>query len=194
VPDPRGHHLLPQTYQRGFANAKNQVRIVERETGQQYTTHMRNAFKRRDWNAVVDEQGRLDHTAELLPAEGIDTPASPGLQQLRSGDVDLSPVDRVAVGAFIAAQLGRAPHFRNTLGKFEAEVAQHTLALAAQHYSDERWEEITGERPTAELRADHQRRGVRDQGRQGGAVRLATGSARSRADARRDGVDARRVR
>lgn len=45
------------------------------------------------------------------------------------------------------------PHFRETLGKFEAEVAQHILALAAEHYSDERWEEITGERPTPEVRA-----------------------------------------
>jgi hypothetical protein len=34
----------------------------------------------RDWNAVVDEDGKLDHTAELLLAEGIDTPAGPGLQ------------------------------------------------------------------------------------------------------------------
>lgn len=77
---------------------------------------MRNAFKRRDWNAVMDEEGKLDHTAELLLADGIDTPASPGLQQLRAGDLGLAPRDRVAVGAFIAAQMGRAPHFRETLG------------------------------------------------------------------------------
>jgi hypothetical protein len=94
VPDPRGHHLLPQTYQRGFANAKGQVRIVDRATGEEYTTHMHNAFKRRDWNAVKDEDGKLDHTAELLLAEGIDTPASPGLQQLRAGDPHLAPEDQ----------------------------------------------------------------------------------------------------
>lgn len=58
----------------------------------------------------------------------------------------------MAVGVFIAAQMGRAPHFRETLGKFEAETAQHVLALTAQHYSDG-WEEITGGRPTPELRA-----------------------------------------
>jgi hypothetical protein len=56
----------------------------------------------------------------------------------QAGDLDLAPDDRVAVGAFIAAQLGRAPRFRETLGKFEAEVGQHMLALTAQHYSDER--------------------------------------------------------
>ena len=57
--------------------ATDQVRIVERENGQKYTTHMRNAFERRQWHAVVDEQGRLDHTAELLHVEGIDTPRAP---------------------------------------------------------------------------------------------------------------------
>lgn len=88
MPDPRRHHLLPQTYQCGFANAKDQVRIVNRATGEEYATHMRKEFKRRDWNAVVDGEGKLDHTAELLLAEGIDAPASPGLLQLRAGDLD----------------------------------------------------------------------------------------------------------
>lgn len=150
--DPRGHHLLPQTYQRGFANAKNQVRIVDRETGEGYTVSVRDAFKRRDWNAVKDEDGRLDHTAERLLAEYVDDPASPGLQQLRNGDLNLSDEDRLGVGVFIAAQMGRTPGWREAVNQFHIDLGRRLLALAAQHYSDERWEEITGERPTPEMR------------------------------------------
>jgi hypothetical protein len=149
---PRGHHLLPQTYQRGFANAKNQVLVVERATGQGHVVNIRDAFKRRDWNAVKDQDGNLDHTAEQLLADYVDAPASPGLQQLRNGDLDLEPADRIGVGVFIAAQMGRTQYMRESFGEFEAGVLRQTLALAAQHYSDERWEEITGEIPSAEIR------------------------------------------
>lgn len=117
-----------------------------------FVTRMRKAFKQRDWNAIVGDDGGLDHVAEELLSEGIDGPASPGLQRLRAGDVDLDPVDRVFVAAFIAAQVGRNPEFREAMERFDAEIAGQTLAIQAQHFTDEQWLEVAGEVPDQAMR------------------------------------------
>jgi hypothetical protein len=150
--EPRHHHLLAKLYQRGFANGRDQVKIVRKTTGQTFTCNISEAFKQRDWNAFRDEDGVLCQDIERLLADQVDTPASRGLAALRDGRWPISDEEREGVGRFIAAQPTRGRHFRDTTSGFMARLARHTVALVAKHYSDERIEAITGEVPTPKAR------------------------------------------
>jgi Protein of unknown function (DUF4238) len=58
---PRRHHYLPQMYQRAFANAKGQVRVVHVDGSRDYTTNTANAFAERDYYTVASVDAGADH-------------------------------------------------------------------------------------------------------------------------------------
>lgn len=129
------------------------MRVIERETGAEYRPNIRDNFKRRDWNSILTADGDLDHSPEELFAQLIDGPASEGLQRLRTGDIELSEQDRMGVATFIAAQQARTVFFRSQTAQFMADLAKRMVSLAAANYTPERWEAITGEVPSDEVRA-----------------------------------------
>jgi hypothetical protein len=111
VSTPRKHHLVPQTYQRGFARKKGktfQVRILNRATGGGGIRNVRDAFSQRDWNTIKTEDGLKEFGVERVLAEHIDAEATPALEATRRHEFPLSRTDREALAMFMAAQLSRA--------------------------------------------------------------------------------------
>lgn len=152
---PRKHHLVPQTYQRGFARQKGktfQVRILNKATGGGGIRNVRDAFSQRDWNTIKTEDGLKEFGVERVLAEHIDAEATPALEATRRHDFPLSRTDREALAMFMAAQLSRGRAVREGLAESIVEVNRLLLHQVAAHYSDERLREITGQEPSAELR------------------------------------------
>jgi hypothetical protein len=86
MPEPRRHHLLPQFYMRSFANARGQVRVVERATGREFTTSTANVFVERDYYTVSSVYAEDDHQLiEGLYAQ-VEGVAAPIFEQLRDGN------------------------------------------------------------------------------------------------------------
>jgi Protein of unknown function (DUF4238) len=150
--EPRGHHLLAQLYQRGFANERNQVRVAERSTGRCYQANIEKVFKENDFNAFRDENGELCQDIERLLADHVDTPASRGFNALRGGEFPLPPDQREDVARFIAAQLTRGRHGRAKSSEFLTGLEAHVARLAAQHYTDAHWVARIGRVPTEDER------------------------------------------
>ncbi|MEA2362612.1 MAG: hypothetical protein QOD71_1757 [Thermoleophilaceae bacterium] len=73
--------LVAQLYLRGFARERKrgewQAVVVGRRTSERHLSNVRDIFKERDWNTVVDEEGNRDYAVEELLAERIDGPAAP---------------------------------------------------------------------------------------------------------------------
>lgn len=149
---PRGHHLVAQLYQRGFAAKAGkawQVRIFDRATGESGLRNVRDVFKRRDWNAIKTADGELDFAVEHFLADHVDSPAAPALAQLREGKFPLGRDLEVALSTFMAAQLTRGRVIRENLSRVVEQSSRQMLSLAAQHYSDAKWEQILGHVPSA---------------------------------------------
>lgn len=150
--EPRGHHLVAQLYQRGFAMKKGkvwQVRVLNRATGEGGLRNVRDAFKRRDWNAIKTADGELDFAVEHLLAEHVDSPVAPALAQLRDGRFPLGSDLLVALATFMAAQLTRGSMVRQNLSRVVEQASRQMLSLAAQNYSDAKWIEVLGYVPSA---------------------------------------------
>jgi hypothetical protein len=155
VADPRGHHFVPQLYQRGFARKKGnawQVRVVARGSKKEHIANVENTFKRRDWNTVLDEDSTKDFAVEHILANLVDGPAAPVFEAMRADRYPLDDEQRWRVARFMSAQLTRGTHAREELSKFMVESMRHMAALAAQHYTDEHWMKAIGEVPNAEFR------------------------------------------
>jgi phosphoribosyl-dephospho-CoA transferase len=153
--DPRKHHFVAQTYQRGFARRKGksfQVRILNKATGDDGIHNVRDAFSQRDWNTIKTEDGLKEFGVERVLAEHIDAEAAAALAATREHDFPLSRPDREALAMFMAAQLSRGRAVREGLAESIVEVHRLLLREAAASYSDERLREVTGREPSAELR------------------------------------------
>lgn len=150
---PRGQHLVAQLYQRGFAAKAGkiwQVHVLNRATGEGGLRNVRNVFKRRDWNTVIGDDGEPDFGVEEALATHVDDPAAPALAELRAGNFPLDPEEEVALVRFMAAQLVRGREVRENLSQVMGQTQRQLLRLAAQHYTDEHWERLLGEVPTAD--------------------------------------------
>lgn len=148
---PRGHHLLAQLYQRGFAMKSGrswQVRIFNRSTGQVDLRNVVNAFKRRDWNTIKTEDGELDFAIEELLADRVDGPAAPAIAALRDGRFPLARELELALATFMGAQLTRGRMVRENLASFVERTSRQALRLAAQNYTDAHWQRMLGEVPS----------------------------------------------
>lgn len=97
---PRGHHLLPQFYMRAFANSREQVRVVDRSTGRDFTAKTTNVFVERDYYTVSsvdaeDDPGLIEGLySQVETIASADLRARPGLRlparrpgSLGAGDV-----------------------------------------------------------------------------------------------------------
>jgi hypothetical protein len=156
VSAPRGHHLVAQLYLRGFARERRrgewQALVVDRSTGERHVSNVRDIFRVRDWNTVYDEDGNRDYAVEELLAQRIDGPAAPVFAGLQRDEFPLGPESRRAMARFLSAQPSRGRHSRQALSEFITDVNRHSVALAAQHYTDEQWREAIGHVPTEEER------------------------------------------
>jgi hypothetical protein len=155
VSDPRRHHFVAQTYQRGFARRKGkafQLRILNKRSGEGGIRNVRDAFSQRDWNTIKTAEGLKEFGVERVLAEYIDAEAAPALEATREHRFPLSRSDREALAMFMSAQLSRGRAAREGLAESIVEVNRLLLRLGASNYSDERLREITGQEPSAELR------------------------------------------
>jgi Protein of unknown function (DUF4238) len=155
VSDPRKHHFVAQTYQRGFARRKGkafQVRVLNKRSGEGGIRNVRDAFSQRDWNTIKTEEGLNEFGVERVLAEYIDAEAAPALDATRKHRFPLGRPDREALAMFMSAQLSRGRAAREGLAESIVEVNRLLLRLGASNYSDERLREITGQEPSAELR------------------------------------------
>jgi hypothetical protein len=125
-------------YQRAFANAKGQVRVVHADGSRDYTTSTANAFAERDYYTVASVDAETDH--EIIEsgiysrAEGI---ADPALKRLVAGQFPPNPQDRMDFAGFMALQVTRGPHFRalsNQITEALGEATQMGMAMAPPEY------------------------------------------------------------
>lgn len=159
--DPRGHHLVPQSYLRAFAAKRGQAWqaiVVDRATGATTTRNVRDLFKRRDYNTIVDEEGNRDLRVEEFLAAEIEDPGARVLDRIRGGTFPLDDERRDVLGLWMAAQLVRGNEWRENVSEFLVNTNRTLLRMAAAHYPDERLREITGADDVEQVRrvlADH---------------------------------------
>jgi hypothetical protein len=147
--------LVAQLYQRGFARRTRnrwQAMVLNRATGEQQLRNIRDIFKQRDWNTIVDPDGTKDFTVERVLAERIDAPAAAALKAVRGEHLPLAPEHRHALALFMAAQLARGRTVRENLMEFVADTTRLMLRVAAANYTDEHWLQAIGEVPSAAAR------------------------------------------
>ena len=154
--EPRIHHLVPQTYLRGFARPKGkswQVRVVDLRTGGTHVRNVNRVFARRDWNTVTDDDGNVDHgVVERAFSAGIEEPAAPALAAMRRDAFPLREPYREYMALFMSAQLVRGRWARENLNDFIVETNRMVMKMKAKNYSDERWLAEAGLVPSDELK------------------------------------------
>ena len=149
--EPRKHHIVAQTYQRGFARKKGrtyQVRALNKRTGEGGLRSVRDNFAERDLNTIAEADGTRNQDVEKFLAEQIDGPAAPVLGALREDRFPLDDERRSILSIFMSAQLVRGRWPRENIGGFIEETSRLTLKMAAAHYTDEKWIEVLGEVPS----------------------------------------------
>lgn len=128
---PRRHHLLPQFYLRSFADNKGRVRVVERASGNEFTSGTANVFVERDYYTVSSVDTEDDHRLiEGLYAkvEGI---IAPIFEQLRDGDFPLDGPRRSEFASFMALQVSRGRMFRDFMARAADHLGRTMLRMAA---------------------------------------------------------------
>jgi uncharacterized protein DUF4238 len=132
MPAPRRHHLLPQFYLRSFADKDGKVRVVDRATGHEFTTGIRNVFVERDYYTVSSVEAEDDpQLIEALYAK-IEGLAAPAFEQLRAGDFPLDGQDRSEFASFMALQVTRGRMFRRWMEQVADEMGRMILRTAAE--------------------------------------------------------------
>lgn len=153
---PRIHHLVPQMYLRGFAKRRGQswqVRVHERSTGRSSLRNVNRVFARRDWNTIVDDEGRTDFAlVEEAYSEGIEAPAAPAFAAMRSDRFPLWEPYRQRLAMFLSAQLVRGRSPRENLRNHVVELQRLMMKVKVAHYSDRQWEEQVGFVPSDDLK------------------------------------------
>jgi hypothetical protein len=127
-------------YQRAFANAKGQVRVVNVDKRRDYTTNPTNAFVETDFYTVSSVDAEQDR--ELIErhiyaeVEGFTTPI---LNALVCGEFPPSRQHRADFAAFMALMVTRGPHFRAQMDDFAQQWGK-VVQLATGMTSDGQWE------------------------------------------------------
>jgi hypothetical protein len=128
---PRRHHVLSQFYMRAFADAKGRVRVVERASGDEYTSGTANVFVERDYYTVSSADAEDDHgLIEGLYAK-VEGVAAPIFEQLRDGDFPLDGQSRSEFASFMALQVSRGRMFRDFMDRTTDQMGRMMLRMAA---------------------------------------------------------------
>jgi hypothetical protein len=116
---------------RSFANAKEQVRVIERSTGNEFTTSTVNVLVERDYYTISSAYADEDHgLIEDLYAK-VESAAAPIFEQLRDGDFPLGGQDRAEFASFIALQVSRGRMFRQSMDDLTDQMGRTMLRIAA---------------------------------------------------------------
>jgi Protein of unknown function (DUF4238) len=162
--EPRRHHLVPQFYLRSFADEKGRVRGVERATGNEFTTGTTNVLVERDYYTVSSVDAEDDHgLIEGLYAQ-VEGLVAPIFEQLRSGEFPLGGEERSEFASFMASQITRGRHHRESMQNLTDVRGRQMLRMAASqppsYWAERRaeWEaDPVGPEPPEPL-TDEQRR------------------------------------
>jgi hypothetical protein len=139
VAEPRRHHLVPQFYMRSFANAKEQVRVIERSTGNEFTAKTANVFVERDYYTTSSVYADDDHgliEGLYFKVEGV---AAPIFEQLRDGEFPLGGQDRAEFASFMALQESRGRMFRRSMNDLIDQMG-HTMLRTVADAPARYWE------------------------------------------------------
>jgi len=117
----RRQHTVPRTLLRGFADA-NGCLAMRRRDGTDGLISIRRASVRRDFYSFLgDDGGRVDDVEDWLD-EHVESPVSPVLDRLRSGEQP-SGSDSPVLAAFAASGLLRTATVRSYLEQLDGDLA-----------------------------------------------------------------------
>jgi hypothetical protein len=116
---------------RSFANAKEQVRVIERSTGDEFTAKTANVFVERDYYTTCSVDTEDDHGLIEGLYSKVESIAAPIFEQLRDGDFPLGGQDRAEFASFMALQLSRGRMFRRSMNDLANQLGQMMLRIAA---------------------------------------------------------------
>lgn len=150
ITNPRQHHYVPQGYQNGFANERKQVTVVDRRSGESYTSNTRNVFQQRDFYTLEDAAGEKLFEVENNLGDVIDGPSAVCFERLRNGNLALEPDERFLLCHFMSVQLVRGTQIREQLRSFTKDINDRIISLNATHLTPDGWKQKIGEVPTGE--------------------------------------------
>jgi hypothetical protein len=125
------HHLLPQFYMRKFANAREQVRVVQRDSGSEFTAKTTKVLAQRDYYTVASERAENDHGVIEGLYSKIEGIAAPVFERLCGDDFPLKPEDRSEFASFMALQATRGQYFRGLVQDTTDRLGRLVLRAAA---------------------------------------------------------------
>lgn len=124
----RNHHFVSQCYLRGFTHGRqrqSQLKVIDRERRNHFSTPARNVGAERDFNRVEIEGLAPDALETAYSGfEGLLAPALERIERARNLE---NEEDRIILLNFIALLAVRNPRFR---GKMQA-AQEHTMRIAA---------------------------------------------------------------
>ncbi len=136
--DPKHHHYIPQCYLRGFASREGKAwrtEVTNLQTGQSFTTSVRNVAGERDFNRV-DVEGVDPNYIEKQLAK-IDDEFAGAIRRIEASR-QFHGEDKLLTLNVIALLASRRPDVRENMRSVHEQVAKRIMDLALA--SKERWE------------------------------------------------------
>lgn len=117
------HHFVPQGYLRGFANDKEQVKVVPLEPSRTpFTTAVRNVAAQNHFHTTQEFEEEPDWFEKAL--SGLEGEAIRTINSFKRGAFPLSEEDRWGFSYFMALQSVRGPDTRRTLEHLHASMVR----------------------------------------------------------------------
>lgn len=145
---PRRHHQLAQGYLKRFANAKEQVRVIDRQgLAAPHTPHVRNVTVEHDFYTINTANGPSQSVeADLL--HRIEGDALRVIESMVKGAFPPTSDDRDAVALYVALQLHRGPDKREFFQQVEAAIAKFEVMNIPRGVIRKGLREKTGQEPS----------------------------------------------
>lgn len=128
------HHYVPQFILRGFANEREQIKVVDRATlSRTYVSSVRKAAAQNDYYSIATELlepgSREGHKPDLIEESlsFIEDKAAEQINIIRAGSWDPTYENIYPVARFVAFQLCRGPSFRRDYADIATSVAQRLV-------------------------------------------------------------------
>lgn len=117
------HHFVPQGYLRGFANDREQVKVVPLDPSRApFSTAVRNVAAQNHFHTIEEFEEEPDWFEKAL--SGIEGEAIRRISGFERGAFPLSEEDRWGLSYFIALQSVRGPDTRRTLEHLQASMVR----------------------------------------------------------------------